>query len=242
MQRRPRSQSPRRWIPGDDGSRVTTDNLGAAAAGLKPLRHTAPHLVLGLVVFVLLGWGLGELWTSIAGSTDLDAIRDVADGRTATMIDVSRGVTWAGSAVVLVPLATICCLGFARAGFRREAVAVALSLGGAILIWHIVKPLVARARPPVEHLQHVSGASFPSGHAMQAGAFWLVLVLALRTAGASRAATGVAAAVTVAIVAAVCASRVVLGVHYPGDVAAGALLGAGWALFVSECVRNAAVQ
>ena len=119
---------------------------------------------------------------------------------------------------------------------------MALSLGGAIVIWHVVKLLVARARPPVQHLQHVSGASFPSGHAAQASAFWFALVLALRTAGASRAATGVAAAVAVAIVVAVCASRVVLGVHYPGDVAAGALLGTGWALFVSAFVRRAAVQ
>jgi undecaprenyl-diphosphatase len=158
------------------------------------------------------------------------------------MIDASRAVTSAGSSVVLVPLAAICWPAFGRAGFRREAVAVALSLGGAIVIWHIVKPLVARARPPVEHLQHVSGASFPSGHAMQAGAFWFVLVLALRTAGASRAATGVAAALAVAIVLAVRASRVVLGVHSPGDVAAGALLGTGWALFVSECVQRASVQ
>jgi undecaprenyl-diphosphatase len=171
-----------------------------------------------------------------------DAIRDVADGRTATMRDVSKGVTWVGSAVVLVPLAAISCLALARAGFRQEAVAVALSLGGAIVIWHVVEPLVARARPPVEHLQHVSGASFPSGHALQAGAFWFVLVLALGMAGASRAATGVAAAVAIAIVVSVCASRVVLGVHYPGDVVAGALLGAGWALFVSEWVRRAALQ
>jgi membrane-associated phospholipid phosphatase len=217
---------------------VTTGHLNAARRG--PVTHTASRLVLGLVAFVLVGWGLGELWTSIAGSTDLDAIRDVADGRTATMRDVSKGVTWAGSAVVLVPVAAICCLAFARAGFCREAVAVALSLGGAIVIWHVVKPLVARARPPVEHLQHVDGASFPSGHALQAGTFWFVLVLALQAAGASRAATGVAAVVAIAIVVSVCASRVVLGVHYPGDVVAGALLGAGWALFVS--VRRAALQ
>lgn len=210
--------------------------------GRGQVRHTAAQLVLGLVVFVLVGWGLGELWTSIAGSADLDAIRDVADGRTATMIGVSKVVTWGGSLVVLVPLAAICCLAFARAGFRREAVAVALSLGGAIVIWHVVKPLVGRARPPVEHLQHVTDASFPSGHATQASVFWFALVLALRTAGASRAQTCVATAVAVAIVVAVCASRVVLGVHYPGDVAAGALLGTGWALFVSERVRRAAVQ
>ena len=208
----------------------------------RPARDAAAQLGLGLVVFVLVGWGLGELWTSIAGSTDLDAVRGVADGRTETMIDVARALTWVGSSAVLVPLAAICCLALARAGFRRDALAVALSLGGAIAIWHIVKPLVGRSRPPVEHLQQVSGASFPSGHGMQAGAFFFALVLALRTADASRGKTGAASALAVVIVVAVCASRVVLGVHYPADVAAGALLGTAWALFVSECVRRAAVQ
>jgi alkylhydroperoxidase/carboxymuconolactone decarboxylase family protein YurZ len=34
-----------------------------------------------------------------------------------------------------------------------------------------VELLVSQPRPPVEHLQAVSGASFPSGHATQASAF-----------------------------------------------------------------------
>jgi undecaprenyl-diphosphatase len=200
--------------------------------------HPAARLVLGLAVFVLLGWGVGEFWTSVVGSVELNAVRDVAAQRTAALTDLVQVITWAGSAFLLVPLALIACVALARAGLRREALAVALSLGGAMLISDWVKLLVSRPRPPVEHLQAVTGSSFPSGHATQASAFWFSLVFAMPAAGASPKLARVAAGLALLIVLAVAASRVYLGVHYPSDVVAGMLLGAGWATYVSRCLRE----
>ena len=202
------------------------------------MSHPAARLVLGLAVFVLLGWGVGELWTSVVGWVDLNAVRDVAAQRTVALTDVARVVTWAGSAFLLVPLAVIACLGFTRVGLQREALAVALSLGGAMLISGWIKLLVSRPRPPVEHLQAVTGSSFPSGHATQASAFWFSLVFAMPAAGASARRTRMAAGLALLIVLAVAASRVYLGVHYPSDVVAGMLLGTGWATYVSRCLRE----
>jgi membrane-associated phospholipid phosphatase len=198
----------------------------------------AARLVLGLVLLVLVGWGVGELWTSVVGSADLNAARDVVAQRTAALTEVAKVVTWAGSAFLLVPLALIACLALIRAGLRREALAVALSLGGAMLISDLVKLLVSRPRPPLGHLQAVTGSSFPSGHATQASAFWFSLVFVLPAAGASPELTRVAAGVALLIVLAVAASRVYLGVHYPSDMIAGVLLGTGWAVYVSRCVRE----
>jgi undecaprenyl-diphosphatase len=200
--------------------------------------HTATRLVLGLAVFVLFGWGVGELWTSVVGSVELSAVRDVAAQRTVALTDVARVVTWAGSAFLLIPLALIACLAFAGVGLRREALAVALSLGGAMLISVWTKLLVSRPRPPVEHLQAVTGSSFPSGHATQASAFWFSLMFAMPAAGFSRRLTRVAAGLAVLIVLVVGASRVYLGVHYPSDVVAGVLLGTGWATYVTRCLEK----
>jgi membrane-associated phospholipid phosphatase len=200
--------------------------------------HPAARLVLGLAVFVLLGWGVGKLWTSVVGSVELNAVRDVAAQRTAVLTGVARMITWAGSAFLLVPLALVACLAFARAGLRREALAIVLSLGGAMLISDWVKLLVSRPRPPVEHLQAVTGSSFPSGHTTQASAFWFSLVLAMPATKASSKLTRVAAGLALLIVLAVAASRVYLGVHYPSDVVAGMLLGTGWAIYVSRCLRE----
>jgi undecaprenyl-diphosphatase len=202
----------------------------------------AARLLLGLVVFVLVGWAAGALWTSVVGSGELEAMHHIADERSAGLTTVARVVTWAGSAFVLVPLALICCFVLFRAGLRWEAFAVAVSLGGAMLISDAVKLLVSRPRPPVEHLQSVTGSSFPSGHSTQASAFWFSLVLALRAARVAPPVTRVAAGLALVLVLAVALSRVYLGVHYPADVIAGVLLGTGWAVFVARCVRETAVR
>jgi undecaprenyl-diphosphatase len=194
--------------------------------------------MLGFLVFVLVGWGAGELWLSAVGSAELHAVRELAAHRTDTLTALARTVTWAGSAFLLVPLALIACSVLARAGLWREALVLALSLGGAMLLSDLVKLLVSRPRPPVEHLQTLAGSSFPSGHATQASAFWCSLVLVLPTAGGSRKATGVAASVALVLVLAVAASRVYLGVHYPMDVVVGTLLGTGWTVFVWHSSRK----
>ena len=136
------------------------------------MKGTAAHLVAGLAVVILIGWGAGALWTSI-GSNEVELMREISVQRSHAVTDFARLVTWAGSAFVLVPLALVACALLVRAGLRAQALAVAVSLAGAMVISDVVKLLVARPRPPVEHLQAVSGYSFPSGHATQASAFWL---------------------------------------------------------------------
>ena len=198
--------------------------------------------MLGLAAFVLVGWLAGELWVSIIGSGEADAMRSLAEQRSQTLIETARVITWAGSGFVLVPLAVVYCLVLGRAGLWREAAAVALSLGGATLIYDLTKALTSRPRPSVEHLQAVTGSSFPSGHATQASAFWLSLVLVLRATRVTPVALRVAGVLATALVLGVAWSRVYLGVHYPSDVVAGVILGSGWALWVRRCLSVRAAQ
>ena len=198
--------------------------------------------MLGLAACVLVGWLAGELWVSIIGSSEADAMRSLAEQRSQALIETARVITWAGSGFVLVPLAVVYCLVLGRAGLWREAAAVALSLGGAMLIYELTKALTARPRPSVEHLQAVTGSSFPSGHATQASAFWLSLVLALRATRVTPFALRMAGIAATALVLGVAWSRVYLGVHYPSDVLAGVILGSGWALWVRRCLDPSAAQ
>src|SRR5436190_21387621 len=192
----------------------------------------ATRLLAGFFGLVLIGWGAGELWLSIVGSADLDAVREVAADRAQALSTAARAVTWAGSGYLLVPLALVFSLALACSGRRREALLMVLALGGAMLLSNLVKLLGSRPRPPVAHLQTVTGSSFPSGHATQASAFWFSLALLVGALSGSRAVRGLAAGVASGLVLAVAASRVYLGVHYPADVVAGGLLGAGWTAWV----------
>lgn len=91
-----------------------------------------------------------------------------------------------------------------------------------------VKVLVARPRPDsAEALVAASGNSFPSGHAMGSTVVYGALLLALLPL-VPRPRRRYAVAATAALVLAVAASRVLLGVHYLSDVLAGLVLGLAW--------------
>jgi len=108
----------------------------------------------------------------------------------------------------------------------RAVLAVALAL---LVANSVVKPLVARPRPSIASpavaaaTAHPTSSSFPSGHAASAvaGAYALSLVWPRRRR------------VLWALAALIALSRLYLGVHYPLDVAGGALLGWACAYFAT---------
>lgn len=92
---------------------------------------------------------------------------------------------------------------------------------------HLIKPLLARPRPPEElSLVVESTWAMPSGHATVAAALATALTLAFRGTGA-----GLRFLVPIwATAVAVCLSRLYLGVHWFTDIVAGVGLGIGVAL------------
>jgi undecaprenyl-diphosphatase len=138
--------------------------------------------------------------------------------------DIGGPLTW--RLVALVVIAVIVLWVRHR---HADAVLIVLVMVSAAVVSGSVKAAVARARPAVPHpIEHVAGASFPSGHSLTAAAaMGLVVVLAcprLRERGRTVAAVLVAiGAVLVAML--VGFSRLILGVHYVTDVLAGWLFG-----------------
>jgi len=130
-----------------------------------------------------------------------------------------------GPLFVLVALA--CDLVVVRRAARGTVPWTAALTLGAVLLGSLVstlaKPLFDRPRPPfgdagISAIGALpSSASFPSGHATTA--FAAATALALLRPRLRLLALGVATCVAL--------SRVYLGMHYAGDVTAGALLGAG---------------
>jgi undecaprenyl-diphosphatase len=112
--------------------------------------------------------------------------------------------------------------------------AAAAATGVASMVTHVLKEAFGRARPPVADpglgsLTSIPGnPSFPSGHSATAfAAATAVAILCPRLRPAA-----------LVIAAAVALSRVYLRVHFPLDVIAGALLGAGLgALFALAALR-----
>jgi undecaprenyl-diphosphatase len=157
-------------------------------------------------------------------STDLWLLRAVYAGEWgAAWLDVVLLVTFLGSGWMLLGLvpAFFVPATRARAGallmtlvLTSGVVASAKAMGGRVRPCHALG--WARALP----IELPTDPSFPSGHAAGAFAFAVFVFAFHRRAGVAL--TGLAGAIAL--------SRVALGVHYPSDVAAGALVGAllGW--------------
>src|SRR5215208_2230938 len=110
---------------------------------------------------------------------------------------------------------------------RHGVVAAALSAGLALTLAKVLSDVIARPRPFVDHphaahlfIKHAADYGFPSDHA--SGAFAIAVALLLRHRRAGLLALAMAVAISV--------GRVMVGVHYPSDVLAGAVLGTVCAL------------
>jgi undecaprenyl-diphosphatase len=105
---------------------------------------------------------------------------------------------------------------------------LAVSIAGAVGLYHLVKYLVGRPRPPPAiWIGHFSGASFPSGHAAQSVACYATLALIV-SAGRPlwvKITVGCVAGLVVLVVG---GSRIYLGAHWLTDVLAGYALGLAW--------------
>jgi undecaprenyl-diphosphatase len=162
---------------------------------------------------------------------DLDLFHWVAGTRSPLLDTVlpplsrsaDHGLIWLGVAGALA---------VSRGRRRRAAVRGLLSVAIASPLANVPAKLsVRRSRPPIDQValarrlrRQPSTLSFPSGHSTSAAAFALGVSLESPKIGA---AIGVVAA-------GVAYSRVYTGVHYPGDVLGGVILGAGCALLTTR--------
>ncbi len=151
-----------------------------------------------------------------------------AHGSDPRVAGAARALSWAGEHGALWLAAGLA--GAAVDGARRGAWLRGTALtAGAHLVSMGVKRAVRRPRPAhVEPRVRIAGRhSFPSSHATSA-------VAAAVAYGA------LGAYATAPLAAAMCLSRLVVGAHYPSDVAAGAALGALTALLGWRWMRGGA--
>ena len=194
-------------------------------------------ILLGLAVLTALA-GIGlRAW---APGFDAQAMQAIAGGRDATLTSIAWVVTEAGSFVLLAPL-SIAFLLLRRWKRPADDVALLVIAAGSALLPFVVKLIVARPRPTIGNLSHLSSLSFPSEHTTQAAAIYLAIAIMLSQTLA-RGWREAAIAIGVVIALAVAWSRVYLGLHYPTDVAAGLVLGWSWALLVFHWARPKLIQ
>lgn len=158
------------------------------------------------------------------------------------LLTAAKTATAIGSPLVVDVVAAAVVMVLLVMRWWRAAVVVAAARVGELVCESAVKALVARPRPAlIDPVAHASGYSFPSGHAGGSAAVYGALAL-LGVAGVARWARLLLVTGAAVLVGAVAVSRVLLGVHYPSDVAAGVALGLAWvsaAALLAHLPRNA---
>jgi undecaprenyl-diphosphatase len=95
----------------------------------------------------------------------------------------------------------------------------------------VLKKVINRARPSLEHLVTVNTLSYPSGHSMSAMAFYGFLIFLCVRYKMPSWVRYLFVAVLVLLILSIGVSRIYLGVHYPSDVVGGFIGGLIWVAF-----------
>ena len=167
---------------------------------------------------------------------------DTMDLKGPTLLtETVRDVTSLGGVFLrnLFALGAVVALLFLR--LRREAVLFAATVATGWLVNSGIKALVGRPRPTiVPHLTEAGGASFPSGHSFNAAVVYIAVALAFASLSAKHSVRYTIVGCAIVLSAMIAWSRVMLGVHFPSDVTAGWLGGAGWAFLAAALLYKPA--
>jgi undecaprenyl-diphosphatase len=157
------------------------------------------------------------------------------------VIEAVRDVTALGGTLLRNLFALMSAAALLFLGLRRQALLLVLAVTLAWIVNSGLKDLVGRARPQiVPHLMEAGGNSFPSGHSFNAAVVYISIALAFAAISRRESVrmTVIATAVVTSVL--IAWSRVWLGVHWPSDVIAGWLGGAGWAFLASALLYKPA--
>jgi undecaprenyl-diphosphatase len=181
-----------------------------------------------VVVFAWLARGVvGREWQE----WDTDVLRAQYSHASPAFDRLAVVATWPGDAWGTALITTACVAGFLWRKHYLTAATFGAVVGGVVLLEGVLKPMFGNARPDLfPRTVEARGFSFPSGHAMRGVGMFGFLAALCVARGWQRQRLGwwLLAALFLGLAAAVCWSRVYLGVHWPTDVIAGGLAAAAW--------------
>lgn len=203
----------------------------------KELKTFWGYIAFGLGVSLALLLCLAEFKEEIAEplirGLDASIMQAFHVDATPALTHLMETLTWIGSPAVVSPVLLIAVVILWMRSLRREALLLAIAVGGGGLLDTALKLHFRRIRPDVSWaILHEHSFSFPSGHSVVAVALYgMLLYLVLRHLHAAWQKT-LAVLAAFALATGIGLSRIYLGVHFPSDVAAGYFVGAVWVLAV----------
>ena len=196
-------------------------------------KHSTGALITGLVT--LFGFSIMVIFAVNQDITDFDrtVIAYIQEFETSTLTSIMKFFTFIGSfsAMLVIVLLTSLFL-YVVMKHRVEIILLwSVVISTPILNW-ILKQIFHRARPEFHRLIDIGGYSFPSGHAMNAFAFYGILAFLLWRHIPNRTGRTILILFSSLFIVLIGISRVYLVVHYPSDIIGGYLASGFWLTIV----------
>lgn len=175
-----------------------------------------------------------ELTEGELDALDRELLARVISMRTPALNGIAVDLTALGSVTVVTLVVCIAVVFFALSRHWGSVAQLVIAAVGGAMLSTMLKQVLERQRPPeIGRLVHVASFSYPSGHSLQSAAVYLTLAILVARRHSQPLAHKLVFVLALMLAGAIGSSRAYLGVHYPSDITAGFLLGAGWALLVS---------
>jgi diacylglycerol kinase (ATP) len=236
----PRGEAPEKddWDAESGGRGLGLRLFGVIAALLVLVLRASGVYVAGLGVAAVAAVGFALLARVVLAGEWVEANRAMLEAMrprgSPGLTAIAEWVTLAGHAAVTTALGVGLVAVYAARRRFLDAATLLLIVAGSGLLEVLLKWTFQAERPgPFDPVLPVGGYSFPSGHALRGVALYVGVAALLLSHNPRSAWRWLVAVVCVVLAAAICWSRPYLLVHWPGDVAAGALVAVGW---VSICL------
>ncbi|WP_435414595.1 phosphatase PAP2 family protein [Polaribacter aestuariivivens] len=186
-------------------------------------------VISGIKIFVEL---TENLHTDVLGTFDTKITDYIISFRNPALTSYFSFVTEVGDALGYLVVFTLCSILFYFI-FKRWKYAGQLTLVLLLALSSnvILKQIINRARPTLEHLVTVKTLSYPSGHAMTAMAFYGFLIYLITTFNIRKIFKFSMITLLSFLILSIGISRIYLGVHFPSDILGGFIAGFVWVIF-----------
>ena len=165
---------------------------------------------------------------------DLRVTEALAALRTPALTLAMQSVTTLCAPVALLVICLVLMVVYRK---KHYSIPVAINLMVSVSLNYSLKNVFLRERPPLMYrAMFESGYSFPSGHAMAAGAFYGFLIYMVAQSSMPKPRKRLLIAMLTLLIGLVAFSRVYLGVHYLSDVVAGLTVSTAYLLLYSAVV------
>lgn len=172
--------------------------------------------LLSLILFIAVAFQIGG---SAPLPFDRAVISAVQGWESPVLTPFMKLLTFIGSspAVIVLSVCIIVVL-YKVLRHRLEITFFIIILAGTYLLNQILKSAFRRERPTLHRLIEETGFSFPSGHSMEAFAFYGALAFLLWRHLPTARGRAAVILISIAMTLGIGISRIYLGVHYPSDV------------------------